>query len=222
MSILTPEQIRQFDDNGFVLVSGLIPEEVAARAEATMWAAMDANPDDPATWEGKQWASGHSHPDILALFTPEVARAADMLSNEAKPGWQPPTGSLALNVFPQSGEWRHHGPHIDHALKKDNFKVFPRPMRLASLLYLNDVDPDSGNTVVWPGSHKKIAELAKSDPEKYKLMWTLNNDLATLDLGEPVQVGGKRGDVLFYHYLCAHSGSLNVGTRPRLALAHKW
>jgi len=30
------------------------------------------------------------------------------------------------------------------------------------------------------------------------------------------------GDVLFYHYLCAHAGSQNTSTQPRLALNMKW
>jgi hypothetical protein len=222
MGILTEEQIQQFQDEGFLLVSGLIPAEVAERAEATMWAAVGADPNDPATWEGKQWASGHSHPDILALFTMQVAEAAAILSEEPRPNWQPPTSTLALNVFPQPGEWKPQPPHIDHAIPKDGFRVFPRPMRVASLTYLNDVAPHSGNTVVWPGSHKIIEALAKSDPAKYELMAALNADLGTLDLGDPIEIPGKRGDVLFYHYLCAHAGSRNAGTRPRFALAYKW
>ncbi|WP_395138173.1 hypothetical protein [Armatimonas sp.] len=53
-------------------------------------------------------------------------------------------------------------------------------------------------------------------------MAPLNLALGELDLGEGIQVEGKRGDVLFYHYLCAHSGSRNARDYPRFAIAHKW
>jgi ectoine hydroxylase-related dioxygenase (phytanoyl-CoA dioxygenase family) len=95
-------------------------------------------------------------------------------------------------------------------------------MHLAGIIYLNDVPPQGASTVVWPGSHRKIEALAKSDLTHYELMQTLNAELGKLDLGDPIEIPGKRGDVLFYHYLCAHSGSRNATDTPRLALVHKW
>lgn len=222
MSILTDAQIAQFDAQGFLLVSGLMGDGVAERAAAAIWRSLDASPDEPSTWEGKGGGKGLRDPEVLACFTPEMARAADQLSHEPHPDWNPPASAFALNTFPQSGVWAPHGPHIDHAIKADGFHTFPRPMRLASLLYLTDVAPDSGGTVVWPGSHKTILARAESDPEKYALMWTLNQEIPAMELGEGQQVLSRAGDILFYHYLCAHSGSNNVGTRPRFALAHKW
>ena len=222
MAILSGEQRLAFERDGFLLVSGLIPDDVSARAEAAIWAAMGADPSDPSTWEGKPWGSAHTHPDALAVFTPALAEAVDELSGEPRPDAKMPASAFAINVFPQEGEWSYPGPHIDHALEKDGFSVFPRPMRLASLIYLTDCKRNGGATVVWPGSHVKIEALAKSDPERFRLMSALNGALGELDLGEGVQVEGKRGDVLLYHYLCAHSGSKNVRDYPRFAFAHKW
>ena len=222
MSILTGAQKAAFERDGFLLVSGLIPDDVAARAEAAMWESLGASPTDPQSWVGKPVAGGHSHPDIVAVFSHKMAAVVEELSGEAAPGWTLPRSVFAINIFPQPGAWSHHGPHIDHALEKDGFLVFPRPMRLASLLYLTDCQRDGGPTVVWPGSHRKIEAFAQSDPERFALMFTLNNALGELDLGDGIQVEGRRGDVLFYHYLTAHSGSKNVRDYPRFALAHKW
>ncbi|MBB6049393.1 phytanoyl-CoA dioxygenase family protein [Armatimonas rosea] len=222
MSLLTPEQRSAFDRDGFLLVPGLIPDELAARAEAAIWAKLGADPCDPATWEGAPVGSSHDSPEVCAIFSTEMARLVDELCGEAEPSWQPPRSAFAINIFPQPGPWAHHGPHIDHALERDNFVVFPRPMRLASLLYLTDCKRDGAPTVVWPGSHKKIEAFAASDPERFQRMFTLNNALGELELGEGIQVEGKRGDVLFYHYLCAHSGSRNARDYPRFAIAHKW
>lgn len=222
MTPLTDAQVADFERDGYVLLRGAIPHVLAKKAEAAIWKTLDADPNDPTTWEGKSAGTGISHADAVAVFTRELAITVDLLSGEPRPDVAFPKSAFAINVFPQTGDWNHFGPHIDHALDKDGFHVFPRPMRLASLLYLTDCKSHGGATVVWPGSHKKIEALAKSDPARFELMSTLNRALGELDLGEGVEVEGQQGDVLLYHYLCAHSGSKNVLSYPRFAFAHKW
>ena len=90
------------------------------------------------------------------------------------------------------------------------------------MIYLTDVQPHGGGTVVWPGSHRRLETLASSHPQRYKYLATLYRDISTLDLGSPREINARAGDVLYYHYLCAHSGSTNTGPGPRLALNHKW
>ncbi len=222
MSVLTSDQKKQFEELGYVLVSGLVPEEISLAAEATIWRELGASPDDRETWKDLQATRGFQNPEVVAMFTPAMREAVAEISGDSLEEIVLPKGAFALNIFPNASEWRHHGPHIDHAIQRDGYHVFPPPMRMASLIYINPVEPFGAPTVVWPGSHKKIEALAKSDPDKYELMWVLNNDLNMLDLGEGIRVPGGGGDVLFYHYLCAHSGSNNAGSTPRFALAHKW
>ena len=38
--MLSQEQLTQYDRDGYVLVSGLIPEETIANAEAAMWSVL--------------------------------------------------------------------------------------------------------------------------------------------------------------------------------------
>jgi ectoine hydroxylase-related dioxygenase (phytanoyl-CoA dioxygenase family) len=54
------------------------------------------------------------------------------------------------------------------------------------------------------------------------MMWMLKLEIEKLDLGPPVELTPRCGDVLFYHYLLAHSGSTNTSDRPRFALNMKW
>jgi len=223
MAVPTSRQRESFAENGFLLVSGLMPDGIPSLAEAALWRATGADPDDRATWPERTVALGCDDPSVRGCFTREMAEFVDVLSEEARPAWAPPSAGFAIIAFPTPGPWVPQPPHIDHALAKDGYRVFPRPMRMASLLYLNDVAPRSGGTVVWPGSHKAIQALAESDPDRLALMTPLDIALrAELDLGEGVEAGGKAGDVLFYHYLTAHSGSSNAGNYPRFALAHKW
>jgi hypothetical protein len=222
MAILTETQEREYTEKGYLLISGLVPSEVSQAAYDAMWRALDADPNDPSTWAPAMHHKVYEPPELAACYAPDVLVAAALLAGDDPATFKPPARGYAINVFPQEGEWRWPNPHIDHAIKEHGHKTFPRAFRIASMLFLNDVPPHGAGTVVWPGSHQKLLTLAQSDPEKYELMWTLNQELKSLDLGEPIELTPKRGDVLFYHYLCAHAGSMNTSTTPRLAMNMKW
>lgn len=211
-----------YDEQGFILISGLIPDDVAAAAEAAMWRCIGATPDDPATWNVSRNHQTFDRPELIACYTPQFLRAAETLAGEPEGTFHPPARGYAINVFPSEGEWRMPGPHIDHAIKEHGHKTFPRAFRVATMTFLNDVPPHGGGTVVWPGGHRQLEALANGDPERYELMWTLNQELDRADLGEPLELTPKRGDVLLYHYLCPHAGSKNVSANPRLAMNMKW
>ena len=48
---MTDEQKKQFREEGYLLASGLIPEDVARKGEDAMWAALGMDRDDPETWD---------------------------------------------------------------------------------------------------------------------------------------------------------------------------
>jgi ectoine hydroxylase-related dioxygenase (phytanoyl-CoA dioxygenase family) len=133
-----------------------------------------------------------------------------------------PQTTYTICVHPENCSWQWPDPHIDHALEKDAHRTFPPPFQIACLIYLNDVETHSGATIVWPGSHRQLENLARSRPSEYALLWSLNRDIPKLILAEPLEILARAGDVLFYHCLCAHAGSTNAGTQTRLALNHKW
>jgi len=74
---------------------------------------------------------------------------------------------------------------------------------------------------VWPESHKKMEALSRSNLEYYELIWTLNNDSSKIDLGEYIELTPKQEIFYFTCCLCVHSGSINNGKRPRLAMNMK-
>ena len=223
MSNLTDEQADQYRVQSYLLVSGLIPDNVASAAEAALWRVLGVGPDDPAAWP--RGALAHQVSDcveLLACYTPAMLAAAARLAGEPVSDIRAPERAYAINVFPVPEEWTRPAPHIDHSIKKDGHKTFPRAFRVAAMTYLSDVPPHGGGTVVWPGSHALLERIARSDPERFEMMWTLNQELARADLGDPLELTPRRGDVLFYSYLCAHAGSQNTSDRARLALNAKW
>ncbi len=212
-SVLTPEQVAFFEENGYILVSGLTPEAIVAAA--TIRLEQEMKEKYPTAFFGTQ-AANDCYTETLCAAAAELGGEGDI-----KP-YFPIRGALAIITYPSEGEWQWPPPHLDHSIPKDGHHTFPRPYRLASLFYLSEIAKGGGGTVVWPGSHRKLETLAKSDPERYTLMTTLNNDIALAGLSEPVELTPSPGDILFYHYLTAHAGSKNVTDQPRLALNHKW
>lgn len=211
---LSNEQIDLYREQGFLLVSGLVRTDVVERAHQTLLACI-SNSQPGALLEHVQ------NPSVLACFGRQVCSAAARLSGSRR-SLKPPTIVFAVSVLPTAAPWQWPAPHIDHAIEVDAFKTFPAPFQIGCLIYLNHVRPHTGGTIVWPGSHLQIEALAAAHRKKYEFLSALNRDIETLTLESPVEITAAPGDVLFYHRLCAHSGSINAGTEPRLALNHKW
>ena len=226
MGVLTGAQVAQYEEDGYLLVSGLIPDAVAERAEGAMWRLMGMDPDDPDTWSrrpegaadfqperGLSVFNGVQDPALMACVTPDYLQATARLLGEESV--HPPGAAHLQNKVPVAGKWKVPNPHVDGIPKEHMHETFPGPYRIASLVYVSDVAPGGGGTAVWPGSHKKIRALAESDREKYRHLFYLNKDIPSLDLGEPVELTPRRGDVLFFQHLFGHNGTNNVGNRPR-------
>jgi hypothetical protein len=253
---LAPAQVEQYDQDGFLLVSGLIPEAIAAKAEAAMWRCIGADPNaPPSSWENAPGGIRlYNNANLVNCFTSQCLAAAAQLTREAPSTFsklhrRPKTYcapdfleaqaagedvsrffrwdcAYAINVFPTSGEWKRptlsSGAHLDHSIAEHHHKTFPPVFRIGALIYLNDIAPHGGGTVAWPDSRRKLEALAKQNPERYEYRSALTAEIPKLDLGDPIELTPKRGDVLFLHHLCVHSGSMNVSKRPRFALNMKW
>jgi len=224
---LTQGQVQQYEREGFLLVSGLVPEPVAAKAEEAMWRLLEMRKDDPSTWRPHPpFAQDHDSAELLAVYTPAVLAAAAQLAGEDVSTFPVPKHAHALNAFPETGssfaDWRPHGPHIDHSIPKDRHRTFPRAFRVACMHYLVDCKPHGGNTVVWPRSHMRMWLIARSDPERYEFMAPLGQIVGQMDFGRPLELVPRRGEVLFYEVMCVHCGSTNVVDAPRFALNTKW
>ena len=211
---LSPDQLSAFEQEGFLLVSGLIEPGLAQCASDRLIAR---------TLPVKAACKHQFVRDRLvrACFTRELCSAAQHLAGPVV-RVRRPFITYAITLFPSNPVWEWPKPHIDHALEKDAHKTFPPAFHIGCLIYLNEVAARSGATVVWPGSHIQIGELAAAHRDRYQYLATLNNGLRELVFRDPVEITSAAGDVLFYHHLLAHAGSGNTGTKPRIALNHKW
>ena len=226
MPALSRDQVAHYVEHGYVQVSGLMPDDIVRRAEDAAWRCMGVDRSDPATWGDRP--KGHpvfEDADLVACYTPAFLGAAAQLGEGAPDvtSYRAPKSGYCIHTFPTEGVWRASRPHLDHSIKEHGHKTFPHAFRIATMTFLNDVAPHGGGTLVWPGSHRRTMALARSDPARYEYMWVLGREVRDrLDLGDPVETTPRAGDVVFYHYLCSHSGSMNVRDYPRLAMNRKW
>ena len=219
---LSDTQYTTYKRNGYLLVSDLIPRDIALQADACIWHNLGLSPNSLADWSSIPSSGGYSAPEILSCYTTDFLAAAALLCDTDPSTIQQPSGALAINIMPQKKPWQWPNPHIDHAIKDHGHKIFPLPFRIATMTFIHDINPHGGGTVIWPSSHLHIEALARSRSNQYEYMWELNQDLDKAALNPPVELVPKAGDVLFYHCLCAHAGSANISSRPRFAFNHKW
>ena len=228
---LTDEQITSYQNNGYLLASGLIPDTISAHAEAAMWHLMQMDANDPAPWSrvpntadeytesrGVVIFNGAQDPDLMACVTKDYLTAVAQLLGEPIGSLHPPEAVHTQNLLQSNVTWKLPNPHVDGIPKEHMHKTFPGPYRITSLFYLSDVEPQGGGTCAWPSSHQKIRQLAESDPVKYKHLYDLNKDIPSLDLGDPIELTPQRGDILFFQHLFGHNGSPNTLPKPRFMM----
>ena len=233
--MLSQAQIAQYDRDGYVMVSGLIPETTIARAEQAMWSVLGMDRDDPASWsplpcdsdgvttvasQGVVEHFGLKDPELLACCTPAFYDVQSQLARKNEAAFRcqrpQPEAVWARSVFPVSGSWSHHSGHADGVHRP--FSIFPGSFRVSSLTYLDSGVAQGGGTAVWPGSHRTLRDGAARDPDRFRILPDLQNPTQKFDLSAPIELTPSRGDVLFFHYLLVHAGSLNTGSKPRFAI----
>src|SRR5262249_27095824 len=122
-----------------------------------------------------------------------------------------------------SEPWSVTGPHIDGLGNwQCIIQSFPRPWTMFAMMYLHDVGHHEGTTVVYPGSHRKFQAMMRAEPERYRFLCQVADDFKKVDIGEPVEITAKAGDVAFIDQMLVHAGSVNCGKRPRFAMNMKW
>ncbi|HIG55350.1 MAG TPA: hypothetical protein EYQ18_15515 [Candidatus Handelsmanbacteria bacterium] len=233
--MLSQEQLAQYARDGYVLVSGLIPKETIANAEAAMWSVLDMDPGDPASWspfpdetdglttnasQGVIEHFGLQDPALLACCTPAFYEVQNQLAQENSGAFHcqnpQPEAVWTRSVFPVLQDWDYVNPHVDGGFRPVN--VLPGSFRVTSLTYLDSGVAQGGGTVICPGSHRALSEAAMQEPDRYRTLSDFKNPQQNFDLGEPIELRPSRGDVLFFHYLLVHCGSLNTSNKPRFAL----
>lgn len=232
--LLSPGQKRSFVDDGFLVVRDVVPTVMRDRALRLINAALgEHKPHRVANdvFTGHENCDPLQHaPEILSLLSESPALAiAEQLT---EPGALPASRCCQVAVrFPGpdalSEPMKPDTPHLDGIPNRANGlpagKVFPFSVLVG--IYLSDLmAPDSGNFVVWPGSHRAIESHVRAHPEGWfdaEGFGPAPEGLPALELGEPVQVVLRAGDVVLAHYQLAHSVAPNHSPHIRYAVYYR-
>ena len=65
-NLLSSNQVDQYNQEGYLLMSGLIPNSISVKAEQEMWRCSDVKADEPETWTNGTIAANYLNDDIVA------------------------------------------------------------------------------------------------------------------------------------------------------------
>ena len=232
--VLSPEHIESYREDGYTIVSNLISEEIIDRAVAGLWTRLGMNPDKPDSWKQPPtpppangvWHVNASPERIEHLGLTDAGVLHTLISGATRvlgtfaPGAfccqrEYPEAVWSINQFPSSVT---SAPPPDQDGGHRHLKITSGPFRMITLIYLSDVEPRGGGTMVWPGSNRKFRILAGQQSGPFSHMDDLRPLVADLARETPVEITPQRGGVVFIDYLMVLSGSLNRSAQPRLAL----
>ncbi|MCP6760023.1 MAG: phytanoyl-CoA dioxygenase family protein [Fischerella sp. CENA71] len=222
--ILTQEQAVGFLNDGYVVVRQAFHPETAKRLLPYVWARLDEDPENRATWKrsSPQIEEVIKEGPVADIFTPRFCSSIDDLVGEGR--WFPcpckEGFGWVLVRFPMwHGPWRPpttgwhvDGMHFHHHLTSPE-------QGLVGIEMLTDVEPGGGGTAVRIGSHKVVAQiLNESEPDglSYAQLRCIAESEA-MDDCPIVEVIGEAGDVLWMHPYLVHARSPNIRDTVRIA-----
>jgi ectoine hydroxylase-related dioxygenase (phytanoyl-CoA dioxygenase family) len=206
--VLSAEDLRFWEQNGYVIVRGAISREQALATEEAVWEELGMSPKNPASWYEKPIGQGmmmdfYHHPTLRAnRQSPRIRKAFAQL-------WQ--TADLWLTTDrtsfnpPETATYHHQGTplHWDMSLAP------PFQFGTQGLLYLCDTAANQGAFSCVPGFHRQLetwlASLpAGADPRQVDLM------------PQVVPIAAEAGDFVIWHHFLPHGSSPNRGSYPRI------
>lgn len=213
--MLTTEQKRFYEDNGYIVVRGLLsPDEAAAyRKEAHALAERLQNFGSiDATWgsakdNAKKTVILHCH-DVQfqsAAFTRLLVD--DRLT------------SAAADIIGPNVQLHHNKMFIKPPENGSPFPLhqdapfFPheRHSMIAAIIHFDDAPIERGCLRVVPGSHK-LGLL----PHQSEGLWHLPTNKYPIESATPIPA--EAGDVLFFSYLTIHGSGINTSDKARTTL----
>jgi ectoine hydroxylase-related dioxygenase (phytanoyl-CoA dioxygenase family) len=214
--MLSPDQLKFYHDNGYLLVEGLISKKEAAeyRRECHELAArLGKSSNLDATWgsaratvaaaQKTQVLHAHNVQFYSAAFTKLLvddrftAAAADIMGtpnvqlHHTKMFIKPPEKG---SPFPMHQDF-HYFPHDKNTM-------------IAAIIHFDDAPLEKGCVRVIPGSHK-LGPL----PHSSEGGWHLPADQYPIEKATPCPA--RAGDVLFFSYLTIHGSGLNTSAEAR-------
>jgi hypothetical protein len=211
--VLSAEQVEEFAARGFVVLPGVVPEDLVSAAAKAIDGLIEREPPG-ADVRGpyNYFRPTAEAPELAGLLTGSPAFGLAEELTGAGTLEVPGQVQVALNIPPFP-----HRPGMHHI---DGFPPGPdgRPgtfTMLAGVLMSGQRGRDAGNLWVWPGTHLTHAGyFRKHGPDAFFAA----GGYPPIRLPEPEQVTGEAGDLLLAHYLLGHNIGGNTSPAVRRAV----
>jgi hypothetical protein len=218
---LTEKDIRQFIQQGYLLVREAFQRELAERIIPMVWSELDINQNDPSTWtEPVVWLRQVLKKEpIPQIHTQRYHEVIDDLCGQGRwhahngagfwpillPGFAYPPWRPLKKEWHVEGNWFHH--HLNSA-----------EQGLVCLQLFTDIEPGGGGTAVRVGSHRYTAcILAEAEPDGLTPSELDLRASAATQYLSVVEVTGKAGDIILMHPFTVHAPSTNTRDQVRIA-----
>jgi len=178
--VLTPEQVEQFVDRGWVRLEQAIPRDIALAAQDVVWRHVEKRgvlKHDPDTWTVPMvhLKEGYTDPEFQRCNTARLTGAVEDLvgpgrllrrvvygeTEDTLPyGWWPVNFSVGAESpwdVPTEG-WHWDGIQFRHYVDSPD-------QGLLCLCVFSDIGPRGGATLVAEGSHKLVARFLAGQPD---------------------------------------------------------
>ncbi|GAB4453120.1 MAG: DUF1479 family protein [Armatimonadaceae bacterium] len=217
LNVLTQEQLKTFDRDGYVVVSEAVPTENLQAVIDAAWEFLEMDPNDSSTWypygRGSSLVHLHQH---QALWNnrqhPRVHGAfADLLGME-KLWVSMDRAAMKPPIDPRYPHYKDSGfIHWD----LDTSKPLPEKLGVQGVLALTDTTEEMGGFHCIPGFHKNLAAWLSEQPADRNPRVPDVNRLPEGMKITPIPM--KAGDLVIWNRLLAHGNGRNDGKQPRMA-----
>lgn len=213
--MLSDEQMRRFGEEGYLVIPGVVAEELLVAVDREIEGLVAADPPPAGIFGGHSWFLPPARlvaADAALRRSGALAIAAELVAPHTLDHGLDHI-QIALNYPP----WLHRpgGPHLDgHRPEQDR----PHSFTMLVGMYLVDEQVrQSGNLWVWAGSHLQHQRLFRERGTKALL--EVSGHTLSLEpppqLGDPEPVMACRGDLLLAHFLLGHNTGGNTSDHVR-------
>lgn len=221
---LTPRQVQDFIDDGFVRIENAFSTDLADRCRAELWAEIGLSPDEPENWRQPvvRVGSKSSPPFVEAANTQRLHQAYDQLVGEGR--WLAPKGLGTFPIrFPSAEPPGDDGWHVDVSFGSDHpdfmewrANVKSSGRALLMLFLFSDVGSEDAPTRIRKGSHSVIARelLPYGEAGATLRQLSANGYVSTQDCDLALATGAA-GTVYLCHPFLVHGAQPHRGSRPR-------
>jgi hypothetical protein len=207
-AVFDADDLRQWHDNGYVVLHDAASAEDCQRAERAVWEFLGASPDDPSSW----YPTRLNRTMVQLFYDPalEAIRSSDRIHKAFAQLWGTAdllgtTDRCGFNP-PETSTWSFPGPnlHWDIALES------PLERNTQGVLYLTDTKNDQGAFSCVAGFHHTIEQWLACDPRR--------REQNPPDPGSFVAtpIPGRAGDLIIWNDTLPHGSSPNRAERPRI------